>query len=222
MILRKEGLRSATLRARAAAPGIGAALTVACAATSVHPVHKAPDRSSDLSHSTFVSDGVVRARGARLPEGDPIVSSPVTSTLIAGATDAVLVDPPLTIEQTRLVGDWIGPRTDKRGSGAGQRAGGRVGNPRSGRWEARRLPAGHPRVPLVRSAASEAVIQAPRRGTGNPAPPWRDRTSLCRDRPGDRLHRSTSLVSPSAVERCRALPGPAADHQARQEGLVHG
>jgi len=62
---------------------------------------------SGLSYSTFVSDGVVRAGGSRLPEGDPIVSSPITSTLIAGATDAVLVDPPLTIEQTRRVGDWV-------------------------------------------------------------------------------------------------------------------
>jgi glyoxylase-like metal-dependent hydrolase (beta-lactamase superfamily II) len=86
---------------------LGAALTAACAATSVHPIHEEPDRSSDLSYSTFVSDGVVRASGARLPEGDPIVSSPITSTLIAGATDAVLVDPPLTLDQTRLVGDWI-------------------------------------------------------------------------------------------------------------------
>ena len=86
---------------------LGAALTAACAATSVHPVHKEPEASSDLSYSTFVSDGVVRASGARLPEGDPIVSSPITSTLIAGATDAVLVDPPLTIEQTRLELDTL-------------------------------------------------------------------------------------------------------------------
>ena len=74
---------------------LGAALTAACAATSVH---ERPDSPSDPSYSTFVSDGVVRASGARLPEGDPIVSSPITSTLIAGATDAVLVDPPLTLE----------------------------------------------------------------------------------------------------------------------------
>jgi len=42
----------------------------------------------------------------------------------------------------RRGGNAFGPRTDRRGSGAGQRAGGRVGNPRSGGWEARRLPAG--------------------------------------------------------------------------------
>jgi len=107
MMLRKEDLRTVTVLARNAALGFGVALAAACAATSVQPIHNRPDISSGLSYSTFVSDGVVRASGARLPEGDPIVSSPITSTLIAGATDAVLVDPPLTIEQTRLVGDWI-------------------------------------------------------------------------------------------------------------------
>jgi|SRR5690349_19617710 hypothetical protein len=103
-MLRTEHLSSGTLSARIAALGICAALTASCAATAVHPVHKERDMSSDLSYSTFVSDGVVRASGARLPEGDPIVSSPITSTLIAGATEAVLVDPPLTMEQTRLGG----------------------------------------------------------------------------------------------------------------------
>jgi len=46
---------------------------------------------SKLSYQTFVSDGVQRARGA-LPSGAPIVSSPITSTLITGAEDALLVD----------------------------------------------------------------------------------------------------------------------------------
>ena len=55
-MLRKEDLRSAALCARTAALGIGAALTAACAATSVHPVHKEPDRSSDLSYSNGESE----------------------------------------------------------------------------------------------------------------------------------------------------------------------
>ncbi len=61
---------------------------------------------SRLSYQTFVSDGVQRARGA-LPSGAPIVSSPITSTLITGAEDALLVDPPMTIAQTDRVGDWL-------------------------------------------------------------------------------------------------------------------
>jgi glyoxylase-like metal-dependent hydrolase (beta-lactamase superfamily II) len=65
-----------------------------------------------LSYQTFVSDGVQRARGA-LPSGEPIVSSPITSTLISGAEDALLVDPPMTIAQTDRLGDWLA-RTGKR------------------------------------------------------------------------------------------------------------
>jgi hypothetical protein len=42
-----------------------------------------------------------------LPGGGPIVSSPLSSTLIYGQRDAVLVDPPFTREQTVRVGDWI-------------------------------------------------------------------------------------------------------------------
>jgi len=92
---------------------LAAGALAACASTSVDPAPKKPDTSVGLSYSTFISEGIVRASGARLPEGDPIVSSPITSTLIVGATDAVLVDPPLTIEQTRLVGDWV-ERSGKR------------------------------------------------------------------------------------------------------------
>jgi glyoxylase-like metal-dependent hydrolase (beta-lactamase superfamily II) len=59
------------------------------------------------SYKVFVSDGVQRASTDRLPNGDPIVSPPISSTLIYGTTDAVLVDPPLTRNQTKLVGAWI-------------------------------------------------------------------------------------------------------------------
>jgi glyoxylase-like metal-dependent hydrolase (beta-lactamase superfamily II) len=62
--------------------------------------------ASTLSYDVFVSDGVQRASG-ELPNGDPIVSSPVSSTLIFGEQDAVLVDAPFTREQIQKVGDWI-------------------------------------------------------------------------------------------------------------------
>jgi glyoxylase-like metal-dependent hydrolase (beta-lactamase superfamily II) len=61
---------------------------------------------SPLSYDVFVSDGVQRASG-ELPNGDPIVSSPVSSTLIFGVQDAVLADVPFTREQIQKVGDWI-------------------------------------------------------------------------------------------------------------------
>jgi glyoxylase-like metal-dependent hydrolase (beta-lactamase superfamily II) len=59
-----------------------------------------------LSYDVFVSDGVRRASG-KLPNGEPIMSSPVSSTLIYGEQDAVLVDAPFTRDQIQKVGDWI-------------------------------------------------------------------------------------------------------------------
>lgn len=63
--------------------------------------------ATPLSYKVFVSDGVQRGATDRLPNGDPIVSPPISSTLIYGTTDAVLVDPPLTRDQTTLVAAWI-------------------------------------------------------------------------------------------------------------------
>jgi glyoxylase-like metal-dependent hydrolase (beta-lactamase superfamily II) len=62
---------------------------------------------TELAYKTMVHEGLPRHREQRLPDGSPIVSSPVTSTLIYGAHDAVLVDPPFTHDQVRRVGDWI-------------------------------------------------------------------------------------------------------------------
>ena len=60
-----------------------------------------------LNYDVLVHDGLRRYRDQRLPDGSPIVSSPVSSTLIFGDHDAVLVDPPFTHEQISRVGDWI-------------------------------------------------------------------------------------------------------------------
>lgn len=62
---------------------------------------------TELDYDVFVCDGVPRARPDRLPDGGPITSSPLASTLIVGVHDAVLVDPPFTFEQTKQIGDWI-------------------------------------------------------------------------------------------------------------------
>lgn len=60
-----------------------------------------------LSYEVFVSDGLQRAGDQRMPDGAPLFSSPLSSTLVSGAVDAILVDPPLTSAQTDRVGDWI-------------------------------------------------------------------------------------------------------------------
>jgi glyoxylase-like metal-dependent hydrolase (beta-lactamase superfamily II) len=62
---------------------------------------------SELRYEVLVNDGLRRHRQQRLPDGSPIISSPVASTLIYGDRDAVLVDPPFTYEQVKRVGDWI-------------------------------------------------------------------------------------------------------------------
>jgi hypothetical protein len=42
-----------------------------------------------------------------MPDGSTQVFSPMSSTLIFGAEDAVLVDPPFTRAQIQNVGDWV-------------------------------------------------------------------------------------------------------------------
>jgi glyoxylase-like metal-dependent hydrolase (beta-lactamase superfamily II) len=68
---------------------------------------------TELRYEVLVNDGVRRNRAERLPDGNPIVSSPLASTLIFGEHDAVLVDPPFTRDQVARVGDWI-ERSGKR------------------------------------------------------------------------------------------------------------
>jgi glyoxylase-like metal-dependent hydrolase (beta-lactamase superfamily II) len=60
-----------------------------------------------LSYDVFVSDGPTRAGDERMPDGAPLVWSPLSSTLIFGAHDALLVDPPFTRTQVQNVGDWV-------------------------------------------------------------------------------------------------------------------
>jgi glyoxylase-like metal-dependent hydrolase (beta-lactamase superfamily II) len=66
-----------------------------------------------LSYEVLVSDGVPRTTDLRLPNGGRIVSSPISSTLIYGERDAVLVDPPLTNGQIAGVAEGVA-RSGKR------------------------------------------------------------------------------------------------------------
>src|SRR6266852_4948045 len=62
---------------------------------------------TQLSYDVFVSDGTARAGDERMPDGAPLAWSPLSSTLIFGAHDALLVDPPFTRTQIQRVGDWV-------------------------------------------------------------------------------------------------------------------
>ena len=59
------------------------------------------------SYDVFVSDGPVGSGGERMPDGAPQTWSPLSSTLISGQRDALLVDPPFTRTQIQGVGDWV-------------------------------------------------------------------------------------------------------------------
>jgi glyoxylase-like metal-dependent hydrolase (beta-lactamase superfamily II) len=60
-----------------------------------------------LQHKIFVAEQIPQSGRGPLPDGSTRMWSPITSTLITGQHDAVLVDPPLTKTQAAEVGDWI-------------------------------------------------------------------------------------------------------------------
>jgi glyoxylase-like metal-dependent hydrolase (beta-lactamase superfamily II) len=60
-----------------------------------------------LRYKTFVTEQIPQSGRGPLPDGGTRMWSPITSTLIMGRRDAVLVDPPLTVRQAAEVGDWI-------------------------------------------------------------------------------------------------------------------
>ena len=62
---------------------------------------------TQLSYDVFVSDGPAGAGDERMPDGAPLAWSPLSSTLIFGTQDALLVDPPFTRTQIQRVGDWV-------------------------------------------------------------------------------------------------------------------
>lgn len=63
--------------------------------------------TTQLTYDVFVSGPLPQTGRGTLPNGDPRMWSPLSSTLISGQENAVLVDPPMTVDQTRRVGDWI-------------------------------------------------------------------------------------------------------------------
>ncbi|ODR21642.1 MBL fold metallo-hydrolase [Mycolicibacterium porcinum] len=60
-----------------------------------------------LTHRVFVTGQIPQSGRGPLPDGSRRMWSPISSTLITGSADAVLVDPPLTLTQASEVGDWI-------------------------------------------------------------------------------------------------------------------
>jgi glyoxylase-like metal-dependent hydrolase (beta-lactamase superfamily II) len=69
--------------------------------------------NAPLSYEVFVSEGRERAGDRRMPNGDRIRWSPLSTTLIHGREDAILVDPPFIDDQVQAVADWV-ERSGKR------------------------------------------------------------------------------------------------------------
>jgi glyoxylase-like metal-dependent hydrolase (beta-lactamase superfamily II) len=63
--------------------------------------------ASDLQYEVHISQPIPFASTDRAPNGDRQMFQPISSTLIFGDTDSVLVDPPMTTEQARQVAEWI-------------------------------------------------------------------------------------------------------------------
>ena len=63
--------------------------------------------TSALRYKPFVTGQMPQSGRGPLPDGSIRMWSPITSTLILGIHDAVLVDPPLTNTQAADAGDWI-------------------------------------------------------------------------------------------------------------------
>lgn len=63
--------------------------------------------TSPVRHQVFVTSPIPQSGRGPLPDGSRRMWSPISSTLIMGQRDAVLVDPPLTKTQAAEVGDWI-------------------------------------------------------------------------------------------------------------------
>src|SRR5207237_9856622 len=63
-------------------------------------------RKTSLNWDVFLA-GSIPAITSDLPPGERQRPwPPISSTLISGARDAVLVDPPMTVQQARALGNW--------------------------------------------------------------------------------------------------------------------
>ncbi|WP_329243591.1 MBL fold metallo-hydrolase [Streptomyces sp. NBC_01478] len=63
--------------------------------------------ATTLGYDVLVADPLPLNVSGPLPNGEPRAYQPIAVTLIHGARDAVLVDPPLTTGQAERVGDWV-------------------------------------------------------------------------------------------------------------------
>jgi glyoxylase-like metal-dependent hydrolase (beta-lactamase superfamily II) len=61
----------------------------------------------ELEYEVHVEPQVAQSGRGPLPDGSPRMWSPISSTLISGRGEAILVDPPMTTRQAEAVLDWV-------------------------------------------------------------------------------------------------------------------
>jgi glyoxylase-like metal-dependent hydrolase (beta-lactamase superfamily II) len=86
---------------------VGFALAVATTGGAHANGASQPPTLPTLSYRVLVLDPIPFADPEKTPEGEARMFQPIAVTLITGEKDAVLVDPPMTREQTEAVGKWI-------------------------------------------------------------------------------------------------------------------
>src|SRR6266700_1458910 len=62
---------------------------------------------SPLQYQVHISEPIPFAKPETAPNGERQMFQYIATTLISGARDAVLVDPPMTTEQTAQVINWV-------------------------------------------------------------------------------------------------------------------
>jgi len=62
---------------------------------------------SQLQYQLHISEPIPFSRPETAPNGERQMFQYIATTLISGAQDAVLVDPPMTTEQTAQVINWV-------------------------------------------------------------------------------------------------------------------
>ncbi|WP_394830308.1 MBL fold metallo-hydrolase [Pendulispora rubella] len=89
------------------ATALGFMLTLASASCHDDKIENRPPTANRLSYRVFVNDPVPFKDNERTPTGELHVFQPIASTLITGEHDAVLVDPPMTTDQSERVAQWV-------------------------------------------------------------------------------------------------------------------
>lgn len=86
---------------------VGMALALAATGYKHANAASQPPTATTLSYRVLVLDPIPFADTEKTPAGEARMFQPIAVTLITGKRDAVLVDPPMTTEQTEAVIKWV-------------------------------------------------------------------------------------------------------------------